>query len=162
MNDETDAEVEAHIGYVHRPTGALLAKHLRDYPTHYGVLGLFALAMLLVPTIGGGSPSPGGVPSGGGTIAPPVTGVLSPTDPDEAPAIVTATTLGSIVASPPATEPLVLAPTPPPLSSATTPSTTPAPSPPTTAPPPTTQPAPEPEPEPEPEPIGIPDLPLDS
>ena len=39
--------------YVHQPATKAVRKHLTRYPRHYGALALFAISMVLVPTIGG-------------------------------------------------------------------------------------------------------------
>lgn len=91
--------------YVHRPTGEAVRGHLSRYPRHYGALALFALAMVLVPTVRGGSdtdPSP----TGASTAAP------SATDSAEATGAPTSTGVGDTDRADPGDVGEVAAPSP--------------------------------------------------
>ena len=57
--------------YVHRPSAAIAREHVLRYPRHYASLGLFLVAMLLVPTVG-----PAGLAELASSSAPPPESVL--------------------------------------------------------------------------------------
>ena len=76
--------------YVHRPGIAVAREHVSRYPRHYAALGLFLVAMLLVPTVGprdladlAASSSPAGVtaPEGALPLTPPATSAPAPAAP---------------------------------------------------------------------------------
>lgn len=76
--------------YVHRPAIVVTREHVLRYPRHYASLGLFLVAMLLVPTVGvagvgdlasATSPAPSSVPEGALPLTPPSTSVASPAPP---------------------------------------------------------------------------------
>lgn len=83
MNDDDDL-------YVHRPAVAVAKEHVSRYPRHYAALGLFAVAMLLVPTVGAAdladlasSSTPAGAtaPESALPLAPPASAPTAPVAP---------------------------------------------------------------------------------
>jgi hypothetical protein len=51
--DDAPADLQPEPGgYEHRPPAEVARAHLGRYPRHYGALGLFLVAMLVVPTVG--------------------------------------------------------------------------------------------------------------
>lgn len=72
--------------YVHRPAGMVVRRHLSQYPRHYSALALFVLAMVLVPTVGGGSSDEPVAPIGSAADVPAATGSDQTTQAPPAPA----------------------------------------------------------------------------